>query len=88
MAFSCQLVGLLILPRDSLHYSFLWGLNLIFDTISLCSFKDKVLRVLFQLELPNSEHRNSRYVRNNSDYSMIKTDAGIGLHIASLGVDF
>ena len=42
-----------------------------FDTISLYSFKAKVLRVLFQLELPNSEHQNSSYVRNNSDYSMI-----------------
>ena len=44
----------------------------IFDTGSLYSFKSKVLRVLFQLESPNSEHRNTRYVRNNSDYSMIK----------------
>ena len=43
-----------------------------FDTGSLYSFKFKVLRVLFQLESPNSEYRNSRYVRNNSDYSMIK----------------
>ena len=45
----------------------------IFDTGSLCSFKSKVIRVLFQLESPNSEHRNSSYVQNNSDYSMIKT---------------
>ena len=43
----------------------------IFDTGSLCSFKTKMLRVLFQLESPNSEYRNSRYVRNNSNYSMI-----------------
>ena len=34
----------------------------IFDTGSLCSFKAKVIRVLFQLESPNSEHRNSSYV--------------------------
>ena len=39
----------------------------IFDTGSLCSFKDKVKRVLFQLDSPNSEHRNSSYVQNNSD---------------------
>ena len=30
----------------------------IFDTGSLCSFKAKVIRALFQLQLPNSEHRN------------------------------
>ena len=51
----------------------------IFDTGSLCSFKSKVIRVLFQLESPNSEYRNSRYVRNNSDYTRINTDAGNGL---------
>ena len=49
----------------------------IFDTGSLCSFKVKVIRVLFQLESPNSEHRNSSYVQNNSDYSMIKTEIRI-----------
>ena len=46
----------------------------IFDTGSLCSFKAKVIRVLFQPESPNSEHRNSSDVQNNSDYSMIKTE--------------
>ena len=51
----------------------------IFDTGSLCSFKDKVIRVLFQLESPNSEHRKSSYVQNNSDYSMIKTEIRIWL---------
>ena len=51
----------------------------IFDTGSLCSFKDKVIRVLFQLESLNSEHRNSSYVQNNSDYSMIKTEIRIWL---------
>ena len=51
----------------------------IFDTCSLCSFKSKVIRVLFQLESPNSEHRNSSYVQNNSDYSMIKTEIRIWL---------
>ena len=49
----------------------------IFDTGSLWSFKAKVIRVLFQLESPNSEHRNSSYVQNNSDYSMIKTEIRI-----------
>ena len=51
----------------------------IFDTGSLWSFKSKVIRVLFQLESPNSEHRNSSYVQNNSDYSMIKTEIRIWL---------
>ena len=51
----------------------------IFDTVSLFSFKAKVIRVLFQLESPNSEHRNSSYVQNNSDYSMIKTEIRIWL---------
>ena len=51
----------------------------IFDNGSLCSFKAKVIRVLFQLESPNSEHRNSSYVQNNSNYSMIKTEIRIWL---------
>ena len=51
----------------------------IIDTGSLCSFKAKVIRVIFQLESPNSEHRNSSYVQNNSDYSMIKTEIRIWL---------
>ena len=51
----------------------------IFDTSSLCSFKAKVIRVLFNLESPNSEHRNSSYVQNNADYSMIKTEIRIWL---------
>ena len=65
MAFSCQLVILPIFSRDSLYYLFFQGLNFLFDTISLYYFKSKVLRVLLQLESPNSEHRNSSYVRNN-----------------------
>ena len=51
----------------------------IFDTGSLSSFKDKLIRVLFQLESPNSKKRNSSYVQNNSDYSMIKTEIRIWL---------
>ena len=51
----------------------------IFDIGSLCSFKDKVIRVLFQLESPNSEHWNSSDVQNNSDYSKIKTEIKIWL---------
>ena len=51
----------------------------IFEPGSLCSFKAKVIRVLFQLESPNLEHRNSSYVQNNSDYSMIKTEIRIWL---------
>ena len=51
----------------------------IFDTGSLCSFKAKVIRVLFQLQSPNSEHWNSSYVHKSSDYSMIKTEIRIWL---------
>ena len=51
----------------------------IFDTGSLYSFKSTVIRVLFQLESPNSEHRNSSYVKNNSVYSLIKTEIRIWL---------
>ena len=36
-----------------------------------------VIRVLFKPESPNSEHRNSSYVQNNSEYSMIKTEIRI-----------
>ena len=51
----------------------------IFDTGSLSSFKSKVIRVLFKLESPNLEHRNSSYVQNNSYYSIIKTEIRIWL---------
>ena len=55
------------------------GLVSKYNTGSLSSFKAKVIRVLFQLESPNSEHRNLSYVQNNSDYSMIKTKIRIWL---------
>ena len=84
MAFSCQLVGLPILPDVQFEILIFQCLYSMFDTGSLYSFKFKVIRVLFQLESPNLEHRNSRYVRNNSDYSMIKTNAGIVLHMTPL----
>ena len=51
----------------------------IFDTRSLCSFKAKVIRVLFQRESPNSKHWNSSYVQKNSDYSKIKTEIRVWL---------
>ena len=51
----------------------------IFDNGYLCSFKDKVIRVLFKLDSPNSEHRNSSYVQKSSNYSMIKTEIRIWL---------
>ena len=51
----------------------------IFDLLYLCSFKAKVIRVLFQLESPTLGHRNSSYVQNNSDYSMIKIKIRIWL---------
>ena len=53
----------------------------IFDTCSLFAFNAKVIRVLFQLESPSSEHRNSSNVQNNSDYSMIKTEIRIWLSL-------
>ena len=79
MAFSCQTSRLPDYTRDSLYCTFLWGLNSIFDSSYLYSFKYKVLRVLFQLEPPNSEHRNSSYVPNNQDYSMFKAGTKIRL---------
>ena len=80
MTFSCQLVKLPItLGTVCITNFFLWVLNFLFDTISLYYFKYKVLRVLLELELPNSEHQSSSYVRNNPAYSMSKADAGIFL---------
>ena len=51
----------------------------IFKPRSLCSYKAKVISVLFQLESPNSEHWKSSYDQNNLDYSMIKTEIRIWL---------
>ena len=60
--------------QQPLSFVIFGGLNSIFDTSSLYSFEAKVIRVLLQLESPKSEHRNSRYVLNNQDYSMLKTE--------------
>ena len=60
----------------------------IFQTGSLCSCKPKVIRVLFQLESPNSEHRNSSDVQNNSDYSMIKIEIRIWVAHGPILSDF
>ena len=79
MAFSCQLVDLPIFTKVQITIFIFQCLVSIFDTGYFCSFKAKVIRVLFQLDSPKSEYRNSRYVRNNSDYTMINTDAGNGL---------
>ena len=84
MAFSCQLVGLPILPEEQFAIYIFHCLDSIFDTGSLYSFKCKVLRVLFQPESPNSEHRNSRYVRNKLGLIYDQTEAGMGLHMAPL----
>ena len=51
----------------------------IFGTVSLCSIKAKVIRVLFQLESPKSEHQYSSDIQKNSNYSMIKTEIRIWL---------
>ena len=79
MAFSCQLVNLPITLGTVCITHFSGVLTSYFDTMSLYSFKAKVLRVLFQLESPNSEHRNSSYVQNNPDYSMFKAGTRIWL---------
>ena len=70
--FHAKLVNLPILHWRRFVILIFQCLDSIFDTCSLYSFKTKVLRVLLQLESPKSEHRNSSYVLNNSDYSMIK----------------
>ena len=88
MAFLCQLVGLPMLPNKQFAIFIFKCLVSIFETIYLCSFKSKVIRVLFQLESPNSEHRNSSYVQNNSDYSMIKTEIIIWLALGPTMSEF
>ena len=70
--FHAKLVNLPILSEGQFAILFFQCLDSVFNTVSLYSFKSKVLRVLLQLESPKSEHRNSRYVRNNPDYSMFK----------------
>ena len=62
MAFSCQLVGFADVSEEQFAILIFQFLVSIVDTGSLCSFKAKVIRVLFQLESPNSEYRNSSYV--------------------------
>ena len=65
MAFSCQLVILPIFLLTVCITHFSGILTSYFDTRSIYSFKAKVLRLIFQLKSPNSEHRNSSYVLNN-----------------------
>ena len=83
--FFAKLVILPILHLGQFEIPIFECLESIFDTGSLYSFKAKVLRVLLQLESPKSKHRNSSYVQNNWDYSIIKTEAEIFLeHSPSL----
>ena len=70
--FHAKLVILPVLHSGWFEILIFQYLDSIFDTGSSYSFKSKVLRVLLQLESPKSEHRNSRYVRNNPDYTMFK----------------
>ena len=65
--------------QQPLDFVIFRNLNFIFDKWYLYSFKDKVLRVLLQLEAPNSEHRNSRYDLDTRDNSMFKTGTRIWL---------
>ena len=57
--FYAKLVNLPILPEGQLAILIFQCLDSVFDTGSLYPFKAKVLRVLLQLELSKSEHRNS-----------------------------
>ena len=51
----------------------------IFVHSSFYSFEATVLRVLLKLESSNLEHQNSRYVLNNRDCSIFKTEPVTGL---------
>ena len=73
MVFSCQLVFFTDVIEEQFAILIFQCLVSIFESLSLCSFKAKVIRVLYQLESLNSECRNSSYVQNKSDYYMIKT---------------
>ena len=84
MAFSCQTSQFSHITLGTVVIPIFRGLNSIPDTGSLYSFEAKVLRVLLQLESLKSEYRNSRYVLNNRDYSMFKTEPEIGLNIVPL----
>ena len=80
--FHAKLVNLPILPIGQFEILIFHYHDSIFGTGSLYSLKSKVLRVLLQLESPKSKHRNSRYVLNNPDYSMSKTEAEFDLNMA------
>ena len=60
------------------------GLNPYFATNSLDSFEYTVLRVLLQLESPQSDHRNSRYVLKYRDYSVFKQNQKLSEHSSPL----
>ena len=77
--FHAKLVNLQILPEGQFEIIIFQWLDSIFDTCPLYSFKVKVLRVLLQFESPKSEPRNSSYVQNNPDYSILKTETRIWL---------
>ena len=82
--FHGKLVNLQILHWGQFAILIFQCLDSIFDTGSLYSFKAKMLMVLLQLESPKSEYRNSSYVRNYPDYSMIKAKAEFGWIISLL----
>ena len=60
------------------------GLNPYFDTSTLYSFENTVLRALLQLESPQSDHQNSRYVLNNQNYSVFKHNQKLSEHSSPL----
>ena len=50
-----------------------------FDTGSFYSFEAMVIRVLLKLESLNLKHKNLRYVLNNRDCYVFKTESVTGL---------
>ena len=82
--FHSKLVSLLYLHWKQIVIPDFRGLNPYFDNGSLYSFEDMVLRVLRQLESPKSDHRKSRYVLNNWDYSAFKQNQKLFEHSSPL----
>ena len=81
MAFSCQTSRFTRIALGTVCIAHFSGVLTSYLTLGLCThlIKAKVLRVHLQLDSPNSEHRNSSYVRNNPDYSMFKAGTRIWL---------
>ena len=70
--------------QQPLDFIIFGNLNFIFDTRSLYSFKDKVLRFLLQLESPQFGAPKLELCSKQLGLLYDQTDARIGLHIAPL----